>query len=68
MAPIDGTIWMKIDINLPLTIDVNISKGQPPRASGLGGVRFQRSKSPAIYYIYKTVALLSVEATSRLNG
>ena len=45
MAPIDGAIGMKIDINLPQTTDVNISKAQPSKASGLGGVRCLRSKS-----------------------
>ena len=40
MAPIDGAIGMKIDINLPQTTDVNISKAQPSKASGLGGVVF----------------------------
>ena len=48
MAPIDGTIGMKININLPQTSDVNISKGQPSNASGLGGVASQMSKSAPI--------------------
>ena len=48
MAPIDGAIGMKIDINLPQTTDVNISKVQPSKASGLGGVRCLRSKSAPI--------------------
>ena len=38
MAPIDGAIGMKININHPQTTDVNISKAQPSKASGLGGV------------------------------
>ena len=50
MASIDGAIWMKIHINLPQTTDVNISKGQPSRANGLGGVVSLRSKSPTILY------------------
>ena len=45
MAPIGGTNGMKINLNLPQTTDVNISEAQPPKASGLGGVRFLRSKS-----------------------
>ena len=53
MAPIDGTIGMKININLPQTSDVNISKGQPSKANGLGGVRCPRSKSAPILYKYK---------------
>ena len=53
MAPIDGAIGMKIDINLPQTTDVNISKAQPSKASGLGGVVFLRSKSAPILYKYK---------------
>ena len=50
MTSIDGAIWMKIDMNHPQTTDVNISKDQPPKASGLGGVQLQRSKSPDIFY------------------
>ena len=53
MAPIDGAIGMKIDINLPQTTDVNISKAQPSKASGLGGVVFLRSKSAPTLYKYK---------------
>ena len=53
MAPIDGAIGMKIDINLPQTTDVNISKAQPSKASGLGGVVFLRSKSAPILYKYR---------------
>ena len=45
MAPIDGAIGMKINLDLPQTTDVNISKAQPSKASGLGGVVFLRSKS-----------------------
>ena len=52
MAPIDGAIGMKININLPQTTDVNISKAQPCKASGLGGVRFLRSKSATTLYKY----------------
>ena len=54
MAPIDGAIGMKIDINLPQTTDVNISKAQPSKASGLGGVRCLRSKSATILYKYRS--------------
>ena len=53
MASIDGAIGMKIHINLPQTTDVNISKGQPSRANGLGGVVTLRSKSPTISYKYR---------------
>ena len=53
MAPIDGAIGMKININHPQTTDVNISKAQPSKASGLGGVRFLRSKSAPILYKYR---------------
>ena len=55
MAPIDGAIGMKIDINLPQTTDVNISKAQPSKASGLGGVASQRSKSAPILYKYRLI-------------
>ena len=52
MAPIGGAIGIKVDINLPQTTDVNISKAQPSKASSLGGVRFLRSKSaPPKYFI-----------------
>ena len=50
MAPIDGAIGMKIDINHPQTTDVNIPEAQPSKASGLEGVRGLRSKSaPTLY-------------------
>ena len=55
MAPIDGAIGMKIDINLHQTSDVNmvnISKAQPSKASGQGGVAFQRTKSAPNLYKY----------------
>ena len=55
MAPIDGAIGMKIDINLPQTTDVKISNAQPA-ASGLGGVRGLRSKSAPTLYKYKLTA------------
>ena len=42
MAHIDGAIDIEININLPQTTDVNISKAQPSKASGLGGVVFLR--------------------------
>ena len=47
MATIDGPIFMKMNINLPQTIDDNISKAQLSRTYGLGGVWFLRSKMPA---------------------
>ena len=54
MAPIDGAIGMKININHPQTTDVNISKAQPSKASGLGGVVFLRSKSAPTLYKYRS--------------
>ena len=53
MAPIDGAIGMKININHPQTTGVNISKGQPSNASGLGGFVFLRSKSAPTLYKYR---------------
>ena len=53
MAPVDGAIDMKIDINLPQTTNVKISKAQPSKASGLGGVVFLKSKSAPTLYKYK---------------
>ena len=53
MAPIDGAIGMKIDINLSQTTDVNISKAQASKASGLRGVVFLRSKSAPTLYKYR---------------
>ena len=57
MAPIDGAIGMKININFPQTTDVNISKAQPSKASGLGGVVFLRSKSAPTLYKYRLINL-----------
>ena len=56
MAPIDGAIGMKININHPQTTDVNISKAQPSKASGLGGVTSQSTKSAPTLYKYKLTA------------
>ena len=53
MAPIDGAIGLKLEICNAYTTDVNISKAQPSKASGLGGVASQRSKSAPILYKYK---------------
>ena len=53
MAPIDGAIGMKININTAQTTDVNISKAQPSKASGLGGVRPPSSKSATTLYKYR---------------
>ena len=53
MAPIDGAIGMKINLDLPQTTDVNISKAQPSKASGLGGVRPPSSKSATTLYKYR---------------
>ena len=57
MAPIDGAIDMKIKICNAYTSDVNISKAQPSKASSLGGVALQRSKSAPIFYKYRLQAL-----------
>ena len=53
MAPIDGAIGMKLKICNAYTSDVSISKAQPSKASGLGGVALQRSKSAPILYKYR---------------
>ena len=53
MAPIDGAIGLKIKICNAYTSDVNISKAQPSKASSLGGVASQRSKSAPILYKYR---------------
>ena len=53
MAPVDGAIGVKININHPQTTDVNISKAQPSKASGIGGVSGLRSKSAPILYKYR---------------
>ena len=53
MAPLDGAIGMKINLDLPQTTDDHISKAQPSKVSGLGGVRCLRSKSAPILYKYK---------------
>ena len=46
------TISTKMNIKHPQMNDVNISKAQPSKAKGLGGVRFPRSKNAALLYIY----------------
>ena len=53
MATIDGLIFMKININHLQMPAVNISKNQPRKAKGLGGVFPLRSKSAALLYMYK---------------
>ena len=53
MAPIDGAIGLKIKICNAYTTDVNISKAQPSKASGLGGVASQRSKSAPTLFKYR---------------
>ena len=53
MAPIGGTISTKMNIKHPQMNDVNISKAQPSKAKGLGGVRFPRSKNAALLYMYR---------------
>ena len=59
MAPTDGAIVTKMNMCTPQTTDVNISKGQSSKASGLGGVVSQRSKSPTILYKYRWVLLIN---------
>ena len=61
MAPIDGAIGMKININTAQTTDVNISKAQPSKASGLGGVVFLRSQSAPTLYYQKQMNKLSLD-------
>ena len=51
MAPLDGTILTKMNIKHPQMPDNNISKAQPSKAKGLGGVRFQGQKM-LLLYIY----------------
>ena len=41
---------LKLNICNAYTTDVNISKAQPSKASGLGGVASQRSKSASTLY------------------
>ena len=53
MAPIDGAIGLKLNICIAYTTDVKISKAQPSKASGLGGVASQRSKSAPTLYKYR---------------
>ena len=38
MSPIDGPILLVLEINLAYTSNLNISKAQPSKANGLGGV------------------------------
>ena len=56
MAPLDGTILTKMNIKHPQMPDNNISKAQPSKACGLGGVASQRSKSAPILYKYRFFA------------
>ena len=65
MAPIDGAIGMKINLDLPQTTDVNISKAQPSKASGLGGVRGLRSKSAPILYKYRFTEISQANSISK---
>ena len=39
MAPLDGTILTKMNIKHPQMPDNNISKAQPSKAKGLGGLQ-----------------------------
>ena len=65
MAPIDGTNGMKINLNLPQTTDVNISKAQPSKASGLGGVVFLRSKSAPTLYLFANYKYIFSEVINK---
>ena len=47
MAPVDGLILMKIYTNHPLMPYKDISKDEPSKSKGLGGVGEQRSKNAA---------------------
>ena len=67
MAPIDGAIGMKININTAQTTDVNISKAQPSKASGLGGVRPPSSKSATTLYKYRLLAAFGSSLPARLK-
>ena len=60
MAPLDGTILTKMNIKHPQMPDNNISKAQPSKAKGLGGVRFPRSKTAPALYIYKVAAFFDL--------
>ena len=62
MAPIDGAIGLKLNVCNPYTTDV---KAQPSKASGLGGVVLQRSKSAPILYKYRLVTKLSCSSTAK---
>ena len=62
MAPIDGAIGMKININTAQTTDVNISKAQPCKAISLGGVRPPSSKSATILYKYRYILIFTLLA------
>ena len=60
MAPLDGTILTKMNIKHPQMPDNNISKAQPSKAKGLGGVLTIRSKIAALLYMYRLVKLMAV--------
>ena len=47
MSTIDGRIQLKLKLCTLQTTDVNISKAQPSKAKGLGGVVFLNNKMPA---------------------
>ena len=51
MAPIDGANSIKINIKHPQMSEVNISKAQPSKANGLGGVRGLRLLGVCELYI-----------------
>ena len=62
MAPIDGPIWLISEICTLLTFNRNISKFQPSKANGLGGVHGISHARPAILYKYR------FRSFSRLRG
>ena len=67
MAPINGAIGLKLNICNAYTTDVNISKAQPSKACGLGGVASQRAKSATILYKYKLTAPAHVALSRNLD-
>ena len=52
-VPGGTVVSTKINVCTLHTIDDNISEFHPPKASGLGGVRSQSWKSPALLYKYR---------------
>ena len=61
MAPTDGAIGMKIDINLPQTSDVNISKQQsfPKKPYMWHQALFRTYKKPLFVRFYLILSILA---------